>query len=120
MSPRYSLKRTSSIALFLLYVQSWLFIVFFGGILAKVGIPYWERLRFASNAEFWKASDWKVSAILMVTLGVVLAFRFEAKIMGAELEERFLSGRLRPRAWWRRGLRYRRTQRDPVTLRVRD
>jgi hypothetical protein len=120
MSPRYALKRTSSIVLFFLYIQSWLFIVFFGGILAKVGIPYWEKLRFASNAEFWKAWDWEASVVLTIILGGVLAFRFEAKIMGAELEGRFLSGRLRPRAWWRRGLRYRRAQRDLVTLRVGD
>lgn len=117
-SPRRDLKRTSSIVLFGLYAIAWMFIVVFSGALIRIGIPYWEKIRFASFQEFPRVWDGGKSIVLVILLTVVLLSRFAAKLFGAELEERFLDRRLRLRNWWRRGLRYRAKQRSPTTIQL--
>jgi hypothetical protein len=116
MSINYAVRRTSSIALICLFVQTSSYAWLFGGPVKEVGVRYLEKLRYASYAQFGSVFDWRLVLLLLISTTIFALGSASSGVIGTELSKRILSGRLRLRTWLRRGLHFRQSQRDPITL----
>jgi hypothetical protein len=94
--------------------MTWLF----GGPVQEVGIPYLNRLRAASYVQIQSIFDWRLVAVLAVVAGFFYATTAISVVTGIELYKRVLAGRLRVRAWLRRSIRYRESQRSLIRLQL--
>jgi len=116
MSINYEVGRASSVVLLGLLVQCSSFAWLFGGPLKEAGVPYVEKLRHASYAQFGSIFDWRVVLMLSIFALIFTLGTASSSVIGIELSKRILSGRLRLRASMRKGLRYRLSRFNPITL----
>jgi len=116
MSINYEVRRASSVVLLGLFVQCSSFAWLFGAPLREVGVPYIEKLRQASYAQFGSAFDCRLTLMLSIC-GIIFALgTASSSVIGIELSKRILSGRLRVRTSARTGLRHRLALNHPMTL----
>ncbi len=116
MSINYEVRRASTVVLLGLFVQCSSFAWLFGSPVKEVGVPYVEKLRHASYAQFGSIFDWRMVLILSIFTITFTLGTASSGIIGIELSKRILSGRFRLRAWSRRGLRYRLELLNPITI----
>ena len=116
MSINCEVRRASSVVLLGLFVQCSSFAWLFGGPFKEVGVPYVEKLRHASYAQFGSVYDWRVTMMLSIFALISAMATATSSVTGIELWKRILSGRFRLRAWMRKGLRHRLALNNPIAL----